>query len=142
MINIQVSVTLDVADLEQMGALLRGLLVGAAMPTVQEATPVTLPAVTPKADPPVKPLPKTEVKRGKVLPYAEFERLARSEMKRLSLDGRLPSRVLWDAERDPRLPTFEAVRSRFQCATVAELADEIDLLPPIHVSQQRDGVTV
>ena len=153
MIDIRVRVTLDVADLEQMGAVLRALL-GQATVTMhqvqeEEDQPVTptLPAVVAtKAEPMVKATKvedgKGDSKRGKVLPYDEFEKLARAEMKRLSLDGRMPSRVLWDAERDQRLPTFEAVRSRFQCATVAELADELELLPPIHAGRQRDGVTV
>lgn len=147
MIDIRVRVTLDVADLEQMGAVLRALLGQATvtMHQVQEAEPVppTLPTVVAtKAEPTVKATKVEDGKRGKVLPYDEFEQLARAEMKRLSLDGRMPSRVLWDAERDQRLPTFEAVRSRFQCATVAELADELELLPPIHAGRQRDGVTV
>jgi len=140
---------LDVADLEQMGAVLRALLGQATvtMHQVQEAEPVmppTLPtAVATKAEPTVKATKAEDGKpRGKVLPYDEFDRLARAEMKRLSLDGRMPSRVLWDAERDQRLPTFEAVRSRFQCATVAELAGKLDLLPPIHASRQQDVVTV
>lgn len=162
MIDIRVRVTLDVADLEQMGGLLRALLGQATvtMHQVEEAEPeleaaeqatddvavLTTESVRPGKTANVKKgRPKrddtAEGQRGKLLPYDEFDRLARAEMKRLSMDNRLPGRVLWDAERDKRLPTFEAVRSRFQCANVAELAEKMDLLPPIHAGRQRDGVT-
>lgn len=65
------------------------------------------------------------------LPFDEFDELCRREMKRLSMDGRLPGRKLWDAERDKRLPTLDAVRMRYHAPTLADLAQELGLEPPL-----------
>ena len=71
-------------------------------------------------------------KRGTpTLPFPEFDALCRKEMKRLSLDKRLPGRRLWDEERDKRLPTLDAVRMRYRCATMEQLAEELGFEPPI-----------
>jgi len=53
-------------------------------------------------------------------------------MKRLAMDRRLPGRVLWDSERDKRLPTLDAVRMRYKCATLVELAEQLGYEPPLH----------
>lgn len=66
------------------------------------------------------------------LPFAEFDVLCRAEMKRLSMDRRLPGRRLWDEERDKRLPTLDAVRMRYKCSTLTQLAEELGMLPPLH----------
>lgn len=65
------------------------------------------------------------------LSYDEFDRLARSELKRLSVDGRLPGHKLWESERSPRLPTLRDVLQRYKCATLAELANLVGLEPPL-----------
>lgn len=69
------------------------------------------------------------------LPFAEFDVLCRAEMKRLSLDKRLPGRKLWDEERDRRLPTLDAVRMRYKCATLEQLAEELGFMPPLRRSE-------
>lgn len=73
-----------------------------------------------------------KTKRGTPpLPFPEFDALCRKELKRLSLDRRLPGRRLWDEERDKRLPTLDAVRMRYRCATMEQLAEELGFAPPL-----------
>jgi len=95
-----------------------------------------LPLVSPL---PPQPAPTPRERRahnrrpnGPSLPFEEFDELCRSEMKRLAMDRRLPGRVLWDSERDKRLPTLDAVRMRYKCATLVELAEQLGYEPPLH----------
>lgn len=65
------------------------------------------------------------------LDFATFDTLVRREMKRLSMDGRMPGGKLWDSERDPRLPTIGAVLGRYSVRGQAELAALLGLEPPL-----------
>lgn len=72
------------------------------------------------------------------LPFAEFDRLVRSEMKRLSMDGRLPGHKLWNSERNPQLPTMAAVLLRYQANGLAGLAEALGLEPPLSVQKREE----
>jgi hypothetical protein len=74
------------------------------------------------------------------LPFADFDKLARSEIKRLSMDGRIPSIKLWDSERDRRLPTYTAVLQRYKLSTLADLAALVGLEPPLRGSHAPLGI--
>lgn len=65
------------------------------------------------------------------LPFAAFDTLVRSEMKRLSMEGRIPNAKLWDAERDSRLPTLAGVMMRYRRLNLADLATEMGMQPPL-----------
>ena len=83
-----------------------------------------------------KPVPSAAKKVPKsgqrtVLPLDEYDVLVRSEMKRLSMEGRLPNRRLWDEERNPRLPTLKAVQDRYKCDSLDALAAVMGLEPPL-----------
>lgn len=68
----------------------------------------------------------------KRLPFEEFDKLVRREMKRLApVPGTMPGHSLWNEMRDPQLPTMGAVVSRYDCTSLAELATLLDLNPPI-----------
>lgn len=71
------------------------------------------------------------------LPFADFDRLCRAEMKRLSMDGRLPGHNLWNSERNPQLPTMAAVLLRYKAATLVELATILGLEPPLSAAKER-----
>jgi len=87
-----------------------------------EKRPAVLPGETEK--------PK-RVYSGDRLKFEEFDKLVRSEMKRLSLDGRIPGYRLWETERDPRLPTLGAVCQRYDVSTLPALAAKLSMLPPL-----------
>ena len=65
------------------------------------------------------------------LEFGLFDILVRSEMKRLSLDRRIPSHSLWNAERDQRLPTLTAICQRYDAPNLVALAAKLDMLPPL-----------
>lgn len=69
------------------------------------------------------------------LPFAEFDKLVRAEMKRLSMDGRLPGHKLWNNERNPHLPTLAAVLLRYGVTTLSDLAPKFGLQPPLSVTK-------
>lgn len=71
------------------------------------------------------------------LPFAEFDRLVRSEMKRLAMDGRLPGHKLWDSERTPPLPTLAAVILRYKADGLVGLAEMLGLKPPLSAEKER-----
>lgn len=68
---------------------------------------------------------------GSRLKLDEFDTLVRSEMKRLSMDKRIPSHGLWNAERDPRLPTLTGVCQRYGVPNLVALAAKLDMSPPL-----------
>lgn len=66
------------------------------------------------------------------LPWAEYDRLVRSELKRLSHpNGAMCGHTEWDLRRDRRLPTLQAVIVRYGCQNARELANKIGYLAPI-----------
>lgn len=70
------------------------------------------------------------------IPFAEFDRLVRREMKRLAMDGRLPGHKLWDSERTPPLPTLSAVILRYNADGLVGLAEALGLEPPLSVQKK------
>jgi hypothetical protein len=70
------------------------------------------------------------------LPFAEFDKLVRAEMKRLAMDGRLPGHKLWDSERKPPLPTLGAVILRYKADGLVGLAEMLGLEPPLSVKEK------
>ncbi|HMR01737.1 MAG TPA: hypothetical protein PKA43_00035 [Candidatus Competibacter phosphatis] len=96
----------------------------ATPPTAQEAA---IPPGSRKAAPAPKP---RKGKGAMALPFAEFDDLCRKEMKRLAMDGRMPGYRLWNAERDPRLPTLGGVVARYNVPGLIELAAELGLETP------------
>jgi hypothetical protein len=70
------------------------------------------------------------------LPFVEFDKLVRSEMKRLSMDGRIPSYKLWDSERDRRLPSQAGLLYRYKVGGIGELAPVFGLEPPLSVKEK------
>jgi type IV secretory pathway VirB10-like protein len=71
------------------------------------------------------------------LPFAEFDELVRAEMKRLSMDGRIPSYKLWDSERDRRLPSLAGLLYRYKVGGIGELAPVFGLEPPLSVTKEK-----
>ena len=68
----------------------------------------------------------------KRLPFEEFDKLVRAEMKRLApVPGTMPGHALWNELRDSRLPTMGAVVSRYDCTDLKGLAVLLNLNPPI-----------
>lgn len=65
------------------------------------------------------------------LPFDQFDKLVRSEMKRLSMDGRMPNHRLWNDERNVLLPTMARVMLRYGCNNLIDLAAKLDMLPPL-----------
>ena len=61
----------------------------------------------------------------------EFHALACTEMKRLSMDKRMASYKLWDAERDNRLPKMSGMMARYGKTNLADMADIFGLQPPL-----------
>jgi len=156
-INLTVHIHLDGADLE--GALLKLAALATGIKSLDSGNPPPAPEAEPLPESPAEPVrvtnptapikTKAPQKRPAVLPgeiekparmtsdrlpFAEFDQLVRAEMKRLSLDRRMPGHKLWDGERDKRLPTLGAVLYRYNVTTLAELADRLDLLPPLSVT--------
>jgi hypothetical protein len=77
------------------------------------------------------PEPKQRNMTTARLPFDELDGLVRSEMKRLSMDKRMPGHTLWNAERDPRLPTLTAICYRYNVSNIVELAEKLEMLPPL-----------
>jgi len=74
---------------------------------------------------------------SKSIPFAEFDKLVRTEMKRLAMDGRLPGHKLWDSERRPPLPTLGAVILRYRADGLIGLAEMLGLQPPLSVTKEK-----
>lgn len=68
----------------------------------------------------------------KRLPFEEFDRQVRAEMKRLAPSpGMMPGHTLWNDQRAPYLPTMGGVISRYDCISLVELAKALGLNPPL-----------
>ena len=81
---------------------------------------------SPKTEEPTTETPK------KRLPFEEFDKLVRSEMKRLApVPGTMPGHALWNEMRDSQLPTMGGVISRYDCTDLKGLAALLNLAPPI-----------
>lgn len=66
------------------------------------------------------------------LGYDEFDKLVRSEMKRLApTPGVMPGYKTWDEMRAEPLPTMLAVIRRYNCASSTELATKLGMEPPL-----------
>lgn len=86
----------------------------------------------PKEKQPREKQPRPVKKQGVArLSFAEFDPLVRAEMKRLSLDKRMPGYKLWDSERDQRLPTLGGVMARYEKTRMADLAEVFGMQPPL-----------
>lgn len=86
----------------------------------------------PKEKQPRENQPRPVKKQGAArLSFAEFDPLVRAEMKRLSLDKRMPGYKLWDSERDQRLPTLVGVMARYEKTRMADLAEVFGMQPPL-----------
>jgi len=84
---------------------------------------------SPKPAEPTTPTPEAPKKR---LPFEEFDKLVRSEMKRLApVPGTMPGHALWNEMRDSQLPTMGGVISRYDCTDLKGLAALLNLAPPI-----------
>lgn len=149
--NITINIHLDTTDVATLGpklaAITRGLALLQTPEPLEQAplheTPVLAPETpasseTPKitaipqptqsaamaVDPPRKA-------SGDRLAFEQFDSLVRKEVKRLSMDGRIPNAKLWDSERDPRLPAYAAVMARYGCTSLASFAEKMGMQPPI-----------
>lgn len=84
---------------------------------------------TPQTAEPTTPTTETSKKR---LPFEEFDKLVRAEMKRLApVPGTMPGHSLWNEMRDSQLPTMGGVISRYDCTDLKGLAALLNLNPPI-----------
>lgn len=169
MATIQMSVTIEANEQElgQLASLLLGRMgpalfaaVGAAATDGPTTTPIDIdptlkatPVSGEKSAPVVRPaliksepkLPavvgKSERKQsGDRLPFESFDVLVRSEMRRLSMDKRMPGFKLWDDQRDKRLPTLGAVMARYGKSRLGDLAEVLGMQPPLTVSPAIVGV--
>ena len=68
---------------------------------------------------------------GDRLPFDQLDPLVRKEIKRLAMDGRIPSARLWDAERNKRLPAYDAVIQRYGCTNLHDFAERMNMQPPL-----------
>lgn len=75
--------------------------------------------------------PETPRHSGDRLPFDQLDPLVRKEIKRLAMDGRIPSARLWDAERNKRLPTYGAVMQRYGCTNLHDFAERMNMQPPL-----------
>lgn len=75
-------------------------------------------------------LPGDEEQPGR-LAFADFDKLVRSEMKRLSMDGRMPNHRLWNDERNVLLPTMAGVFLRYDVTNFIDLAEKLRMQPPL-----------
>lgn len=95
----------------------------APTPEIAPILPATNEAETPK--------PAKRPRSGDRLPFAEFDTLVGKELKRLSVDGRIPTAGLWDEQRDRRLPMYNAVMQRYGCTNLATFAEKMGMQPPL-----------
>jgi len=82
--------------------------------------------------------PKSSRAGRKLMPFGELDPRVRAEMARLSQDGCLPSSGRWDKGRDPALPKMNAILYRYQCKSVAELAERLGYKPTSSPIRRRD----
>lgn len=96
-----------------------------ATPQIAAILPATDEMEPKAAKPPKQP------RSGDRLPFDELDKLVAKELKRLSVDGRIPGAGLWDEQRDKRLPTYAAVMSRYGCTNLASFAEKMGMQPPL-----------
>ena len=92
-----------------------------AIPAVTNAekTPNTAPTTTNGHDAGAKP---------QHMDFHEFDTLVRSEIKRLALEpNTLPSHSVWNERRDPALPSWATVLTRYGCASARSLAEKLGM---------------
>lgn len=140
--------TIELSETETqnlLSLLIAGLAKATPPVSVTQSPPAALPAPTPTrktpsagerpaTPPPATPAPvetAPEERTRSRLSVDESDPLVRSEMKRLSMDGRMPNHKLWDSERNPALPTMAAIILRYKCKGLADLADLMGLEPPL-----------
>jgi len=157
MATIQLNVTIEANEQElgQLAGLLLGRLLGGVE---QQTTTMVEPLIIPQQVTRKKPAPakrpaliKEQIEKavasdkvageepkraysGDRLPFDELDALVRTEMKRLSIDKRMPGSRLWDEERDNRLPTLGAIMHRYKKTRLADLAEVFGLQPPLSTS--------
>lgn len=88
-------------------------------------------AAIPPATKEAEAKPKRNTQPRPQLSFAEFDTLVGKELKRLSVDGRIPNASLWDEHRDQRLPTYGAVMQRYGCTNLASFAEKMGMQPPL-----------
>lgn len=100
-------------------------------PTVIAAPPNdhTTPVATPAAELVGELAEPVEAKPTR-LPFAEYDRLVRAEMKSLSRGGMLPGHTYWNSCRTRKLPTLGAVMARYGCKTLDALAEQLGYIAP------------
>lgn len=123
------------AESEPMTTFIGNTLAAHDLVALDEWTPVATqqPTAKPtKRAPAKRPAisPGEEEKPGR-LPFDQFDKLVRSEMKRLGMDGRMPNHRLWNDERNVQLPTMAGVMLRYGCNNLIDLAEKLDVLPPL-----------
>jgi hypothetical protein len=104
-------------------------LVETAAPQIVQATELLTLTVAEPVAPVAEPVAPEEDKSSR-LPFEEYDRLVRSEMKRLSRNGIMPGPVTWNDRRDRRLPTLQAVVYRYGFKRPEELANKLGYLAP------------
>lgn len=98
-------------------------------PTTLNSHAISSAEEQPTIEEPTTPTSETPKKR---LPFEEFDKLVRAEMKRLApVPGTMPGHALWNEMRDPQLPTMGGVISRYDCTDLKGLATLLNLNPPI-----------
>jgi hypothetical protein len=109
-------------------------------PQVEAATAPVEPGAEPEADKPVVAAPEVRGNpyepplKPKAVPGSTQERVDAlwdviHELRAMAVDGKMPSRARWDAERPAGLPTSEAIMARFDYFDWNELAVRATLEP-------------
>lgn len=150
MVTIQISINLDVNEPAQAAAQLAAILQGAQLLTPQTAAPAVVDdAPAPlstnskrrtgrpkkKMDDATSPAPRRRKQLPELLDpkadWAFYDGLVRNEMRRLSVDRRMPGTALWNNERDCRLPTMAGLVAAYDVADVKELATKLNMPAPL-----------
>ncbi|MEZ4684169.1 MAG: hypothetical protein R2932_59160 [Caldilineaceae bacterium] len=156
MIDIQITINLTADDPTQLGTQLAAIIQGAhALANIEiEPTPkngtesvetdvrhgiMHATGETPKEAPATSTTQRKSRGRPRKLagdlvePSADwdaFDALVRDEMKRLCIDGRIPSTAIWNNNRDVRLPTMAGVLQAYDVLNVLTLAAKLEMRPP------------
>jgi len=148
MIDIQITINLS-TDPNQFATFMRGLQTltdqidvnGAKWP--QNANSGTdTPAGTQNPQLDATTPAKTKTKRGRkpkivqeVIDHKaywdQFHALVCDEMRRLSVNDRMPTKAIWNNERDPRLPTIAKVLRAYTAENMLQLASFLEMRPPV-----------
>lgn len=157
MINVRIQIRLSADDPTQLGAQLAAILQGAQALADIEIDPTTKNGAvaietdvrggnTHAAPPTPNDAPATPAtqpkKRGRPrktqselldpkTDWPAFDDLVRSEMERLSVDGRMPSTAVWNSNRDVQLPTMTHILEAYDVLNLLTLAAKLELRPPV-----------